>query len=187
MADVTWLTHPVYADYQASSDGRIRSVDHLVRCSRGGGMRMCAGRERVTFPLRNGYLALVLSVDSAFVNVRVHRFVCETFHGLAPNPTSVVRHLNGTQTDNRPENLCWGTPSENQYDRVRHGTHHRANQTECIHGHAFTEENTLRRPDRPGMRECITCKKTKDAERHARNRRERQARTARHSRQGTAQ
>jgi hypothetical protein len=32
-----------------------------------------------------------------------------------------VRHLNGKQTDNRAENLRWGTPQENYDDRNMHG------------------------------------------------------------------
>ena len=33
-----------------------------------------------------------------------------------------VRHLNGIAWDNRPENLAWGTSSENKEDARRHGT-----------------------------------------------------------------
>lgn len=29
------------------------------------------------------------------------------------------RHLNGNPVDNRLENLCWGTHSENEYDKHR--------------------------------------------------------------------
>lgn len=43
----------------------------------------------------------------------VHRLVARAFHGEAPSPQAVVLHLNDDPTDNRPENLSWGTQREN--------------------------------------------------------------------------
>lgn len=51
-----------------------------------------------------------------------HILVTEAFHGPAPFKGAHVRHLNGIRTDNRPENLAWGTAAENQADVARHGT-----------------------------------------------------------------
>ena len=50
----------------------------------------------------------------------VHRLVCWTFHGAPACPKHVVRHLNGERTDNRAENLAWGTATENALDTIRH-------------------------------------------------------------------
>jgi len=55
------------------------------------------------------------------VTRNVHVLVLEAFAGPRPNGM-VCRHLNGNPTDNRIENLAWGTESENQRDAVRHGT-----------------------------------------------------------------
>lgn len=49
-----------------------------------------------------------------FGNVKVHRAVCEAFHGLAPSLTHIVLHLDEDAHNNRPENLKWGTRKENQ-------------------------------------------------------------------------
>ena len=40
-----------------------------------------------------------------------------------PNPLAynIIRHLNDVKTDNRPENLAWGTQSNNVRDSVRNG------------------------------------------------------------------
>lgn len=49
----------------------------------------------------------------------VHRLVLEAFVGEAPDEF-VCRHLNGNPSDNRLENLQWGTQTENARDRWEH-------------------------------------------------------------------
>lgn len=52
--------------------------------------------------------------------IRVHHAVLEAFIG--PRPAGMqCRHLNDEPTDNRVENLAWGTATENQADRRRNG------------------------------------------------------------------
>jgi hypothetical protein len=46
-------------------------------------------------------------------NYKVHRAVCEAFHGPSPFKGAIVMHLNENGHDNRPENLKWGTQKEN--------------------------------------------------------------------------
>lgn len=46
-------------------------------------------------------------------NLKIHRLVCEAFHGPAPFPKAVVIHLDENALNNRPENLKWGTQKEN--------------------------------------------------------------------------
>ena len=46
-------------------------------------------------------------------NFRVSRLVCEAFHGPPPFPRAVVMHLDNDQTNNRAENLKWGSQKEN--------------------------------------------------------------------------
>jgi hypothetical protein len=48
-----------------------------------------------------------------FGNLKVHRLVCEAFHGPAPEGKNVVLHLDEDATNNKPENLRWGTQKEN--------------------------------------------------------------------------
>ena len=45
-------------------------------------------------------------------NYKVHRLVCEAFCGPPPEG-AVCMHLNEDSTDNRAENLQWGTQKEN--------------------------------------------------------------------------
>lgn len=46
-------------------------------------------------------------------NYKIHRLVCEAFHGPAPFEGAVVLHLDEDATNNRPDNLRWGTMREN--------------------------------------------------------------------------
>jgi hypothetical protein len=65
----------------------------------------------------------------------VHRLVCETHHGDRPEGM-VVRHLDGDPLNCSAINLRWGTPEENEADKIAHGTalrgssHHRAKLSE---------------------------------------------------------
>lgn len=46
-------------------------------------------------------------------NMKVHRLVCEAFHGPPPFDKAVVIHLDEDATNNRADNLKWGTQKEN--------------------------------------------------------------------------
>jgi hypothetical protein len=50
----------------------------------------------------------------------VHRMVLEAFVGPCP-PGMMCRHLDGDPTNNRVENLEWGTRLRNSADMVKHG------------------------------------------------------------------
>ena len=46
-------------------------------------------------------------------NYKIHRLICEAFHGPPPDGKNVVLHLDENALNNRPENLSWGTQKEN--------------------------------------------------------------------------
>lgn len=108
--DVRRLTG--YPTYGVSSDGKVFSF------SRG------QWRERKLYRDRDGYLRVTLyPAGQKPKNIGVHQLVLLAFHGPAPSPDCVCRHKNGNQSDNRAENLCWGTQKENKADSMRHGTY----------------------------------------------------------------
>jgi transposase len=61
----------------------------------------------------------------------VHVLVAEAFHGARPDGM-VCMHINGNPSDNKADNLMWGTQSENKAHELQHGTrytgqkHHKA-------------------------------------------------------------
>jgi hypothetical protein len=87
----------------------------------------------------------------------LHEMVLTTFDRPA-RLGEQCRHLNGNSLDNRLENLAWGTPSEDNYDRVSHGTHQHAKRDNCKYGHpldgkVFNEDGSVK------QRICLTCRR----------------------------
>lgn len=142
-----WRPIPGYEGlYEASSLGRVRSPRVILK-------------QRLN---NMGYPVVELSKNSRSRESLVHRQVILTFSGNPP-PGMECRHLNGDPTDNRAENLAWGSRSENTVDQVRHGTHRNARKASCPRGHVFTPENTYIQPSNGG-RICRACKDEKEAQ-----------------------
>lgn len=72
------------------------------------------------------YPRVNLRIGGSVRRVRVHRIMAATFLGPAPSPSHSVRHLNDCKTDNRLENLAWGTAGENLADARLNGKRGRA-------------------------------------------------------------
>lgn len=68
---------------------------------------------------RNAYR---LGIDGAHNKRAV--LVADAWHGPRPTRRTVLRHLNGDPADDRPENLRWGSLSDNAQDMTRHGRAH---------------------------------------------------------------
>jgi hypothetical protein len=90
-----------FSGYLVSSDGEVR------------GRRGSILKQR----LNDGYPQVKMSVHGWR---KVHQLVCEAWNGPCP-PGLVTRHRDGDRLNNLPGNLCWGTHSENQKDRIAHG------------------------------------------------------------------
>lgn len=98
--------------YEVSTQGRVASVSTNWR---GYGQRIM--EQDVD---RYGYMKVRLTREGKRKKFSVHRLVCIAFLG-APGDEEQVCHINGDATDNRLENLKWGTAKENAEDRNRHG------------------------------------------------------------------
>lgn len=99
--------------YEASSMGRIRSVDRLVATARNKDMKAIRrGKILKTELDRSGYPVVTLSIENKQKTCKVHRLVASAF---VPNPNNLpqIDHINSKRYDNRPENLRWCTSQDN--------------------------------------------------------------------------
>ena len=152
-----WKDVPGYPGYVVSDRGRVVSLK--------------PGKEglKITRLDDHGYVRVQVSVNGKSRGPRVHQLVALAF--LGPKPEGMeVRHLDGDKTHNTPENLAYGTSSENQKDKVVHGTHNMARKTHCPYGHEYTPENTMRVPLATGsiVRRCRACDRRRAAANRAR-------------------
>lgn len=114
MAEV-WKPVPSLKGVMASSEGRILLPPRHAPLPHGG-FRLYTPKPvrgvvtRATVGARHSYRGVYAKF---FGNIKVHRAVCEAFHGLPPFEGAVVIHLDENAHNNRPENLKWGTQKEN--------------------------------------------------------------------------
>ena len=101
----------------------------------------CQGWYRISSkPNRDGYSKISLCTKVRRISENTHRLVAKAFHGMPTEEKPVTRHLNGIPSDNRPENLKWGTAQENRDDMIGHGT---VMYGEKNHKSKFTEEDKV--------------------------------------------
>ncbi|MFG6338781.1 MAG: NUMOD4 motif-containing HNH endonuclease [Lachnospiraceae bacterium] len=117
-----WKDIPGYeGKYQASSRGRVRSMDrYIVRPhprSKAPTEYHVRGRVLKRTVGAHGYCVVGLGKENV---QKVHVIVAATFLGRRPSG-KVIRHLDGNRQNNSISNLCYGTQSENQMDRYSYG------------------------------------------------------------------
>lgn len=104
----TWSPVPSALGVLASSEGRVMNEPYI------GVMHTGAERIYGGIPTKGRwdgarYSWFVKRLGKTF---KVHRLVCEAFNGPSL-PGQVCMHLNEDASDNRPENLAWGTQKQN--------------------------------------------------------------------------
>lgn len=135
--------------YEVSDHGRVRSLDSTDRNG-----RFREGRILRAFKNADGYPRIGLHLDGQCWQREVHALVAEAFIGPRPDGMEVC-HGDGNPANAHVGNLRYGTHSENEFDKVRLGTHHQAVKTHCAAGHPFAGDNLYITPQ--GFRECRTC------------------------------
>lgn len=140
-------------EYEVSDDGRVRSIDRLVR--RGSGTLRVRGQQLSPWVSKRGYRTVKIGRRKR----TIASLVLEAFKGPRPFIGAVARHWNDDRLDDSVDNLLWGTYGENSDDAVRNGTHHNTAKTHCPELHEYTSENTYigRRGNGRTFRKCRTC------------------------------
>lgn len=150
-----WRDIPGYeGTYQASDHGRVRSVDRKLVNSLGY-ERLLRGKI-LRLKDDKGYLRVQLNFGGVGKMHLVHRLVLAAFVGEAPEGMQ-CRHMDGYPKNNHLHNLRYGTVSENQLDRVKHGTHQEIVKTHCPRGHLLADPNLTKSGKKLGKRICLAC------------------------------
>lgn len=119
--------------YEVSRNGELRSVDRRITGPTGYDRFMHGMPKRIHYD-RYGYARASLARPGKSVTAQMHVLVCEAFHGPRPSADAEVCHGNDIRSDNRIENLSWGTRQSNaaemaQRNRIKGARHPRAKLT----------------------------------------------------------
>ena len=118
-----WSGIPGYlCEYAVSDQGRVKSLDRMVRCSgpvRGTYWSLRKGQSLRPGRKPSGHMSVCLGRSSGAVSV--HALVLLAFKNpYPPHPGSEIRHLNGDPSDNRLVNLEYANRSRNGQDKKWH-------------------------------------------------------------------
>jgi hypothetical protein len=111
--------------YEASSNGRIRSLPREVSLYNGGKF-VYPGRALNPSVNRVGYECVCINGKKRMV----HILVASAFLGERPNGL-VIRHIDGDSLNNSADNIAYGTQRENSADRERHGRTVKGEAVKC--------------------------------------------------------
>ncbi len=109
-----------YPKYRVATDGSVWS--HTGKWGHGQGWRKL--KPEIT---EAGYHRVVLAKGKERFRICIHTLVLLAFVGQKKLGQQ-CRHLNGIPTDNKLDNLVWGTATENNRDKARHGTQTRGEE-----------------------------------------------------------
>ena len=126
MQGEVWRKIPSLPEYLASSEGRIMRAPFISGMPKGGKRHYGGQPHFGVWNKQDGRFILIFQGKT----YKVHRLVCDAFHGPAPDDKPVCMHLDENSANNRPDNLDWGTQKENmnapavkEYHRARTGDH----------------------------------------------------------------
>lgn len=118
-----WRYIPGYGlRYQVSSTGKVRQETRMVFYGDHRSYRLEPARIKKQTVHNNKYWKVTITDENKISKqFTVHRLMAWAF--LGPQEKGIeVRHINGDGFDNRLENICYGTKSDNMRDAIIHRT-----------------------------------------------------------------
>jgi hypothetical protein len=146
--------------YEVSNYGHVRSLDRYVPDSLGR-VRHLLGCVLKPFIAGKGYLAVSLKFSGKRKTRYIHSLVLGAFVGICPPGQECLHGPNGRTNNHWPENLSYGTRTQNMQDKRRDGTNDRLNRTRCPRNHALVKPNLV--PSRLPDRSCLACQRARSA------------------------
>lgn len=114
-----------FPGYRVGNDGSVwsRHARGRMKGHSMEGERLTSVWRRLRVPPtgKGKYPTANLQRDGVAIAAAVHRLILAAFVGPCP-AGFVCRHRDGDSTNNRLENLTWGTPKQNEADKKIHGT-----------------------------------------------------------------
>lgn len=151
-----WRPIPGVAGYEASSNGRIRSITRSITTR--SGVQVHAGTVLALPVGGNGYQLVTCSPPRK--KHYVHVLVAKAFHGDRSPEGLRVLHADDNRLNNDPKNLRWGTQRDNLADAIANGRIASAIKPNCIRGHPLSGDNVhFRIRNGRKHRVCRACKK----------------------------
>lgn len=108
--------------YEVSSMGRVRGLDRRIPHCEPRHDRKWTGRIIKPIVGSGGYACVTLYNRGRQTQLLVHRIVLEAFVGPAPARCQARHWPDRSRTNNRIDNLLWGSAADNAMDRDNHGT-----------------------------------------------------------------
>ena len=69
---------------------------------------------------KDGYKVVKIRKNGKYWSKRVHRLICEAYHGIECEGKKLALHKDGNNINNSPNNLKWGDFLENAKDAITH-------------------------------------------------------------------
>lgn len=107
--------------YSASNNGRIRKEPHKVFYGDHRSYREVPQQLKKQTIRPSGYHVVRVTTNDKSCNMSVHRLVAWAFIGKQDKGIE-VRHIDGNKSNNKADNLCYGTKSDNMRDAIVHRT-----------------------------------------------------------------
>lgn len=161
--DELWRDIPSFEGYyEASTLGRVRSVDRYVNY-KNSGLALRKGKILSPKTSNKGYLETTLMKEGKYYYRRIHQLIALTF---LPNPNGYksINHINEIKTDNRVSNLEWCTDRYNKevYTQSRTTVFQYTLQGKLVKiWHSITRAAESIGMDKTGIQHCCDGRKLK--------------------------